>query len=314
MIMKHRYLLVIIPLLMKSFPLVQADDDPILIYQKFDHASSSWTNITIEASTFSVASGDAFLDGLTSDFLISPWYDINKAADDSDFYNLNLDMLGYTLAISISSERKSNTIRLDTTLVDPTPEVSLFIGQMAAIFNKITGNGLETQVWPLDLSVDVMESYPPQYGVSVLFIRGNDLLTVVEEYNVTLVVGEVDTVGDLNSLDWITNASYVQNQKLQLNSGGNSQRVGFDTFTLGTIEDNLNYSRIGVAIFMDEELLVHSHLQGDWKVVIPDQSDLDNIPDVISDTSSADNLSLLAVPVLLATLPIILIKKKLIRR
>lgn len=91
------------------------------------------------------------------------------------------------------------------------------------IYVRITGKDTTQAIWPVDISVFVMESYPEQYGVSAIIKRGNDLLAYVVEQNVSLLV-----VANMTSLVYSDQVSF------SIASGGQTAEVTFDIFSVGS--------------------------------------------------------------------------------
>ena len=143
------------------------------------------------------------------------------------------------------------------------------------IYMRITGKDTTQAIWPVDVSVVVMESYPEQYGVSAIIKRGNDLLAYVVEQNVSLLV-----VANMTSLVYRDQVSF------SIASGGQTAEVTFDTFSVGSnyrpsnlrfivevgnysIDDNWNRANLSGVQPLDTGTLVNSSNLSELPLTVP---------------------------------------------
>lgn len=90
-----------------------------------------------------------------------------------------------------------------------------------------------SQIWPVDMALAVLESFPEQYSVSVAFQRGNDLLTVVLVKPVSLFVWTKSDVSNISEEPDTKKAIYSFNSSVSIASGGSSTTITFPTFSVG---------------------------------------------------------------------------------
>ncbi len=110
-------------------------------------------------------------------------------------------------------------------------------GVVLSIFSRYTGEEFENaQVWPVDFSLAILESYPEQYQVSTIIQRTPDLLAVVYEFNVYLLIWSLNEVSNLVEKQMALDpqqALHAEEISGAINSGGDNLRVDFPIFSVG---------------------------------------------------------------------------------
>ncbi|RMG42483.1 MAG: hypothetical protein D6732_01020 [Methanobacteriota archaeon] len=129
----------------------------------------------------------------------------------------------------------------------------------SSIFEIYVGSMFEdARVWPVDLSLAVLESFPEQYQVSAIIQRAPDILAVVYEFNVYLFAWSLANVSGLieqkSPLD-LQNAIMEETVSGSINSGGGFLMVDFPIFSVGS-EYRPQDLIFAVVVDMDGAMLV----------------------------------------------------------
>jgi hypothetical protein len=211
----------------------------ITISKKYEEVN--WTNVTLTGNEFSISSDDPFYDNLSGELFQNYWNIISPQLDAADFWNFEGNDAS-DLFLSASVDGDTHVVGMDVSFLIPSPILDLQY-EILRKYDILTGLHNHYSQWPIDVEIAVMESYPPQYGISAKVIRGNDLLTVVNEFDLTLAAG-ISSEGDLS---WLDQSFELQETTQNIASGGQMIEVEFSTFSMGGIDDNLNYSN---AVFL----------------------------------------------------------------
>jgi hypothetical protein len=236
--MKHAFLLLalilIVPLIATETHAkdVETCDCDYLTYSKFDATANEWTNITLfDDLTYETAATDPFYDGFSAKLLMDAWTIVLNQLDESNFFmNVIQEVDPHTVIEARIGENYNKQI-ISHINVRPDDLHVLLDG----ILFRLTGKGETIPVWPTDLEIFVMESYPEQYSIVVNFQRGNDLLDYVHEENATLIVSDYNIFIEPVTSDNQIEAIYADSQHLSIAAGGFMAQITFPTF-FGTKE------------------------------------------------------------------------------
>ena len=251
------FTLITMLIFIQSIDFASSQSESTLTLEKYDFANDEWTKLILTDTDYFIESDDSYLDQLQGSLITDPWYAINSGANESGFFNMEYDETNSTYNLKIESDWGQNEIRLTDLLIHWTAELGAFLDLIDSIFDRITGNDIDG-IWPVDISVYVMESYPEQYGVVVTFQRGGDMLTVVQTINFALVVSDFYYPENSYEPNWILNASIVIWGNASLASGGDQITYDFPTFTYGTGTD---YDNLGFMVIVESGTYLKSHPQ-----------------------------------------------------
>ncbi len=221
------------------------DNDHYLIYKRY--VDSKWMNLTIVGLHYNVTTDIGKI--YSGDLISDPWPIITQEADAAHFYSILETSVSPKLILTIADGDKKNTVFFENPTHHYIDALSQLLISLDNVFNRLTGYDMINNVWPVDISTVVMESYPEQYSTTVLIQRANDWLTVVVDINVTLVVGLVE---DDDNLSWATKVLYKQVKEVSINSGGQSIIVQFDYYSLNEIDKSVSYGGLGFAVYIGD--------------------------------------------------------------
>ncbi len=101
---------------------------------------------------------------------------------------------------------------------------------LQAYEQKILSIDYDDYIWPVSSQIVVAESYPEQYGVSVMFQRGYDALDSLLGQNISLFAGPGF---DMNMIEhWMQNTTYSTSIWVDEFNSGVSTVVNFPLFSL----------------------------------------------------------------------------------
>ncbi len=223
-----------------------ATEDDYVIFSMYNQSDDTWSNLTINAEYFETSEND----GMKIKFISSPWDDINRLLDKENFFDTDINENNSHTIIEASVNGKYNKQLIGHENVSD-EEMYIFFYQ---IYQRVTGIGYK--VWPADLSITTLESYPEQYSVSVLFQRGLDLLAYVHSENATLQVTSANPFEPGENIKSI----YTETITVDIASGGQSVQVEFATFTGST-----EYRELYFSIVMESGV----YLMLPWNSTIP---------------------------------------------
>ncbi|MHA2252487.1 MAG: hypothetical protein ACXAD7_19130, partial [Candidatus Kariarchaeaceae archaeon] len=201
-------------------------------YSSFNGIEHEWLNITIwDDGYYEVSSDNEYYHGLEAKLLMNPWDFVTNHPDFDLFFTSNLMEENPHKILEIKYHDKHNTQAIN--MVDLAADG--LIPMIGSILYRATGYGNDYLVWPVDIQVWVMESFPEQYGIEVLFQRGNDLLDYVHEENATLIVSDHEIFDDevLQIRSNIIHAIYSESKLVSIAAGGFTSKISFSTFMLG---------------------------------------------------------------------------------
>ncbi|MHA2171823.1 MAG: hypothetical protein ACXAB7_18260 [Candidatus Kariarchaeaceae archaeon] len=238
--MKHTFLLLaillIVPLMVTNSHAkdVETCDCDYVVYSKFDASVNEWTNITLfDDLMYETSATDPFYDGFSAKLLMETWtwtVVLNQLDESNFFTNIIIEDNPHTV-IEAQIGEKYNKQVISHINVRPDDLHVLLDG----ILFRFTGKAETIPVWPTDMEIRVMESYPEQYSIAVNFQRGNDLLDYVHEENATLIVSDHNVFSEPISADNPIEAIYTDSQHLSIAAGGFMTQITFPTF-FGTKE------------------------------------------------------------------------------
>jgi len=259
--MKHIILLILLVFSLGIVPTSGIVAGENITIARLDLSTNEWTNVTIVDRSptdihYQVLSDVPNRANLTGELYQFNSQQLQKYLTNLDFFNLDMNSSTPNTIISISSEMGYHQVRLNTVLEDYTPQFAEFLGFLYGYHSRISGYGSNAKLWPVDMQVLVMTSYPPQYGVAVKMRRGMDHLTVVEKQNLTLVAGNINMETDSRNFSWVANAVEVQSKVVEIPAGGQEIEVQFDSFSYGSAEGTYNYSNTVFAVFQGAELVI----------------------------------------------------------
>lgn len=214
-----------------------AQFNPVSHEIRFDFYSTSlghWYNLTMNDNAYFTASDDPAFDNLFSDVNYFDWNTFESDASDGGFFELNQTEENPNYVLSFTRLEQTNTISLEQ-LPTTFDTATGWIKMLQDIFSyqqRILSIDYNEFVWPVATQLDIMESYPEQYSLSVLFQRGNDDLRCCFSQNISLFVG-IDF--DMNNIEeWMANSTYSDTVYVQQFVTSNTTEVTFPSFFLRT--------------------------------------------------------------------------------
>lgn len=233
--MKRSLLIFIVILLSSS--LNTAQTNPVTHEIKFDYyvpTYEHWYNLTMNDNSYSISSDDPVYDGLSSEINYFNWWILETYASDGGFFDLNQTDDDPNYVIKYTRLEQSNTISLKHIPIADEIEPG-WISMINLVFQyqqRILALDYNEFVWPVASQIDVLESYPEQYSISVLFQRGNDGTRCCFNQNISLYVG-IDF--DFNTKEeWMRDSTYTDSIFVQSFIQGSTTTVTFPTFFLRT--------------------------------------------------------------------------------
>lgn len=251
------FTLIIMLLFVQSIDFTSSQSDSRLTLDQYDVENDEWTKLVLTDRKYIIESDDSYIDQLEGSLMVDPWFAINSGANESNFFNLELDELNSTYILRIESDGGDNEIRINTLMRHWSTDLNPLLDLVDSIFDRITGKDL-AGVWPVDMSVAIMESYPEQYAVTVMIQRGYDDLTYTGHpiTNFALVVSDVYDPNNSYEPNWIFNASIVIWGNVTLSSSGELLTYNFPTFTFGLETD---FDNLGFMIILESGTYLKSH-------------------------------------------------------
>lgn len=251
------FTLIIMLLFVQSIDFTSSQSDSRLTLERYDFESEEWTKLVLTDRNYLVESDNTLIDQLEGSLMTDPWYAINSGANESGFFNLDLVELNSTYNLRIESEGGDNEIKINEVFRHWSAELRPFLDLVDSIFDRITGKDI-AGVWPVDMSVAIMESYPEQYAVTVMIQRGYDDLTYTGHpiTNFALVVSDVYDPNNSYEPNWIFNASIIIWGNVTLSSYGELITYNFPTFTFGLETD---FDNLGFMIILESGTYLKSH-------------------------------------------------------
>ena len=209
--------------------------NPVSHEVQFDYYSSTlghWFNLTMNDNSYSISSDDDQYDGFNSDVNYFNWYEFENDASDGGFFQLDQTEDNPNFILTFTRLEQTNTISVQQ--IPVTFDVADgWIKMLYDIFGfqqRILLIDYDQFVWPVATQISIMESYPEQYGLSVLFQRGNDGTFCCFSQNVSLFVG-VDF--DINNIEeWMQNSTYSDSVYVEMFDLGTTTAVSFPSFFL----------------------------------------------------------------------------------
>ena len=233
----HKLVYLVLLLIAGSFIFVASADDPpqydVVVFSVYDENIATFTNLTLSGPHYSVESADSYIDGLEGAFNFN-WFIFSEALEIADFENLDYEVNGTpNLIISVVTSSINHTLEIDQLPVFITEDLGItrMVNMLEDAMDRTTGSLVNSAVWPVDLQLIVLESYPEQYAVSLVLQRGMDLLAYVFEENVTMFAGTELPEGNLTH-DWFRHAIFGYSKTIFLPAGGSTQTLSFPTFSI----------------------------------------------------------------------------------
>ncbi|MHA2250236.1 MAG: hypothetical protein ACXAD7_07735 [Candidatus Kariarchaeaceae archaeon] len=194
---------------------------------------NGWTNMTIIGDSYKVCSDNITYDGFEGKFLMEPWSILGAQLIESNFFEVNITEENPHTVIEAKYQGKYNKQSISHIHIIP-DELELLLDSILFRLSGIFVWSENIMVWPVDMQVFVMESYPEQYSVSVSFQRRNDLLTYIHEENATLIVTDYNVIAELSSSEKQPYAIHIDSQPIAIATGGQMISITFNTFSVGT--------------------------------------------------------------------------------
>lgn len=279
-------LLLVILILMVPIPPSGAGpiySEDYAIFSVYNASNGEWFNLTISTKTYNISASDSTYN-LEFEFLFNPWYRIEEVLAENNFYTSSVHEDNPHTIIEVYLDGFFNKQSISHINIQP-EAISLFFQD---ILNRLTGMQSDNLVWPVDIQIEVMESYPEQYAVSAKLYRGFDFTKCCGTGNITLIVTDSDPFFhpdfDLKSKEEF-NALHTETGNYSINNFGSSLDINFGTFTLGT-----SYSPIDLfyTIILDNGLYIiyganSSKLPSigyveDFAIILETPSDLVELP------------------------------------
>jgi hypothetical protein len=252
-----RFILIFLLLFIQTIDFASSQSDPILTIEKYDFENDEWTFLVLTDKDYSIESDNNYIDQLEGNLILDPWLAIISSADEANFFTTDINEDNSTYNIKIEADGRDNEIRINNLIRHIYPDLTSFLNLIDSIFDRITGADMDG-VWPVDISVGIMESYPEQYAVAVTFQRGGDMLTVVHDINFALVISDKYDANNSYEPNWILNASTAIWGSASLASGGDQIKYSFPTFILGTDTD---FEHLGFMVILESGTFLKSHVQ-----------------------------------------------------
>ncbi|MCY3412707.1 MAG: hypothetical protein INQ03_13800 [Candidatus Heimdallarchaeota archaeon] len=195
-------------------------------------------------------------------FLTSPWDNLITVLDEHNFFSnpLNEEDPHTIIEVSYNGRHNMQSINHTNIAIDP------IVDHFNKIEAKVTGMYHREEVWPVDMAVSIMESYPEQYGVETVILRGNDFLDYVHIENATLIVSDGNPF--LNDTKILHTSSMV----ISIGSGRVSQKISFDTFSVGV---DYRPDDLHLTILMDNGIYLYDNLGNQDDSIIGFEKDFD---------------------------------------
>lgn len=260
------------------------DSNNFVKFSVYDNSLENWISLQISSDSYTLYENEEIIREIK--FLTNPWdtitYELNKA----NFFDNNIEEENPHTIIEASLGSYYNNQSISHVNIQPERLTIFFM----SILERV--KGLNYNIWPLDTSISVMESYPEQYNIEVIFQRANDLLAVVKEENATLFV---TTSNPFSSEFHTVNTLVKESVTVTINSGNGNTCITFPTFTGST-----KFRDIHFTIMMDSGVYLYQRwndtmpIIGDNGVTILDVNDTGN---QMVDTPSSW-LVIIAVPIL----------------
>ena len=249
------YSLILLLLFIQSIDFASSQSDSRLTLEQYDIENDVWTKLILTDLDYIIDSDNNYIDQLEGSLMMDPWFAINSATNESNFFNLDFDELNSTYILRIESDGGDNEIRINTLIRHWSADLYPLLDLVDSIFDRTTGKDLGG-IWAVDLSVAILESYPEQYGVEVIFQRGGDMLTVVQDINFALVVSDTYEHENTFEPNWIFNASVIIWGNVSIASGGDQAVYNFPTFTYGV---DTNPDDLGFMVIIEGGTFLKSH-------------------------------------------------------
>ncbi|MHA2251327.1 MAG: hypothetical protein ACXAD7_13280 [Candidatus Kariarchaeaceae archaeon] len=226
---------ILLSLIFLSSALSNAQFNPVSYEVQFDYYDptlESWFNLTMTAQSYVISSDNREYDGLSSDVNYFNWNVLESAASDDDFFNLEIDEDEPLIILSFTRLEQSNTIavhQIPQTFDVATGWVKMLL-LLQAYEQKILSIDYDEYIWPVGSQIVTAESYPEQYGVSVLFQRGHDEIDGLLGQNISLFAGPGF---DMNMIEhWMQDTTYSTSIRVDEFNSGVSTMVNFPLFKL----------------------------------------------------------------------------------
>ena len=277
--------------------------------------ATGWYNLTI-SDHFSIVSSNEYYNNLQIPFLSDPWSGIDTILKDNNFFNIgDTNDTNSNMVLHVIYNGNENTVHVSPD--GSNSDLNNIFSYFLQILTRVTGNFLTQSLppmWTSQISVRVMESYPEQYSVDALVTRGKDLLTVVNDYNATLIVSDYDFLANYFT-DPNGSLLYAEKQQLSIASGGNSKEISFTTFSVGK---DYSPDELYFTILLNGEYTTMLTPTGEFQIrhqsVDENQLPISSFPNQFSTTTNSNRIEILQWQVILSTLslmvPIRLLYKK----
>ncbi|MHA2033133.1 MAG: hypothetical protein ACW99Q_27510, partial [Candidatus Kariarchaeaceae archaeon] len=152
-----------------------ADTTSSLSYSKYNAVKGEWINMTIVEDAYTISSDSIFYKDLSSQFLSNPWSVIaNKLEEDQFFevpFDISIENTNPHTVVEVNYGGRYNKQSIGQEDIQPDGLIST----LDSILYRLVGLDEYYDIWPTDMQVLVMKSYPEQYGISVSFHRGSVL-------------------------------------------------------------------------------------------------------------------------------------------
>lgn len=203
-------------------------------FDYYDTTLEHWYNLTMTDNSYSISSDDDQYDGLYSDVNYFNWYEFESDASDGGFFALDQIEENPNVVLTFTRLEQTNTISVKQ--IPATFDVADgWVKMLLDLFwfeQRILSIDYTELIWPVATQMSIMESYPEQYGLTVLFQRGNDNTRCCFSQNVSLFVG-IDF--DINNMEeWMENSTYSDTVFVQMFTTGTTTEVSFPSFFLRT--------------------------------------------------------------------------------
>ncbi|MHA2099954.1 MAG: hypothetical protein ACW99A_14850 [Candidatus Kariarchaeaceae archaeon] len=233
-------LFILISLLILTSLQLQASEDTTssLSYSKYNATKGEWINMTIIDDTYTISSDSIFYEGLSSQFLSNPWWVIAQKLHEDQFFDTSIKNTNPHTVVEVNYKGQYNKQLISQEDI----KAKGLLNTLDSILNRLTGFDEYNAIWPTDMQVYVMESYPEQYGVSVSFHRGSALtfcadqptfcMEIPIEVPARLIVADFDIFGNVR-FDSQMNVPLIDEMNVSIEARGESTTISFDTFKVG---------------------------------------------------------------------------------
>ncbi len=262
---------------------VSSDAAARVIFSKYNIDNAQWTNVSIGPFGYSIDSDNELYDQLDNEFINSPWKLIEEKFLEENFFNLDILEIDPKNVLQIDYIDDSHTVAFD----EDVSQIEGLLGILNNIFQRAIGDFQNEYYWPTDLIIDVMESYPEQYGVTTRIQMANGLFSLVYDENATLIVSDYDITANYLA-DPNGNISYITSENFTIAISGDIAEISFKTFSIGV---DSRPADLFFLVVLENGMYLKSSIQDIFPIIGHSDADFSEFQQ-ISQTSSSNFLEM----------------------